>query len=71
MNKSISETFNRALYTTITTLIPVICLIIIGSKGILPFNIALIFGLLAGTYSSILLAGQIWYVIEKRKCKKQ
>lgn len=71
VNKSISETFNRALYTTITTLIPVICLIIIGSKGILPFNIALIFGLLAGTYSSILLAGQIWYVIEKRKCKKQ
>lgn len=71
VNKSISETFNRALYTTITTLIPVICLIIIGTKGILPFNIALIFGLLAGTYSSILLAGQIWYVIEKRKCKKQ
>lgn len=71
VNKSISETFNRALYTTITTLIPVICLIIIGAKGILPFNIALIFGLLAGTYSSILLAGQIWYVIEKRKCKKQ
>ena len=70
VNKSISETINRAIYTTITTLIPVICLILIGSKGILPFNIALIFGLLAGTYSSVLLAGQIWYVIEKRKCKK-
>lgn len=70
VNKSISETFNRAIYTTITTLIPVVCLILLGSKGILPFNIALIFGLIAGTYSSVLLAGQIWYMVEKKNCKK-
>lgn len=69
VNKSISETLNRAMYTTLTTLIPVICLILLGSKGILPFNVALIFGLIAGTYSSVLLAGQIWYVIENRKLK--
>lgn len=71
VNKSISETFNRAMYTTITTLIPVICLILLGSKGILPFNIALIFGLVAGTYSSVLLAGQIWYMVEKKNCKNK
>ncbi len=71
VNKSISETFNRAVYTTITTLIPVICLILLGSKGILPFNIALIFGLIAGTYSSVLLAGQIWYMVEKKNCKNK
>ncbi len=70
VNDSISDTFNRSLYTTITTLIPVICLIIFGSKGILPFNIAMIFGLVAGCYSSMLLAGQIWYLIEKKNCKK-
>lgn len=69
VNKSISETFKRAIYTTITTLIPVVCLIALGSKGILPFNIALILGLVAGSYSSILLAGQIWYLVEKRKIK--
>lgn len=71
VNNSISETFNRSVFTTITTLIPVICLIILGSKGILPFNIALIFGLVAGLYSSVLLAGQVWYLIEKRKFKKK
>lgn len=71
VNKSISETLNRAVYTTITTLIPVICLILLGSKGILPFNIALIFGLIAGTYSSVLLAGQIWYMVEKKNCKNK
>lgn len=66
VNKSVSETFTRSIYTTVTTLIPVICLILLGSKGILPFNVALIFGLVAGCYSSMFLAGQIWYVIEKR-----
>ena len=70
VNKSINETVTRSIYTTITTLIPVICLIILGSKNILPFNIALIFGLIAGLYSSVLLAGQIWYMIESRKLKK-
>ena len=70
VNDSISDTLNRSIYTTITTLIPVVCLIIFGSKGILPFNIAMIFGLVAGCYSSIFLAGQIWYLIEKRKYNK-
>lgn len=71
VNKSISETFTRAVYTTITTLLPVICLILLGSKGILPFNIALIFGLVAGLYSSVLLAGQIWFMIERKKLKSK
>ena len=70
VNKSISETLTRSIYTTITTLIPVICLIILGSKGILPFNIAIIFGLIAGCYSSSILSGQIWYLIESKKLKK-
>lgn len=70
VNNSIIETINRSLFTTITTLIPVICLIVLGSKGILTFNIAIIFGLIAGCYSSMILAGQIWYVIESKKLKK-
>lgn len=70
VSDSISETFKRSLYTTITTLIPVLCLIVLGSKGIMPFNLALIFGLIAGCYSSMLLAGQIWYLLEKRNIKE-
>lgn len=70
VNKSINDTITRSVYTTITTLIPVICLIVLGSKGILPFNIALIFGLIAGLYSSVLLAGGVWYLIESRKYKR-
>lgn len=70
VNNSIKETISRSIFTTITTSIPVICLIILGSKGILPFNIALIFGLVAGLYSSVVLAGQLWYLLESKKLKK-
>lgn len=71
VDDSVSGTFTRSMYTTITTLIPVVCLIILGGKGIFTFNIAMIFGLCAGAYSSILLAGQIWYLIESRKFNKK
>jgi len=70
VNNSIKETVTRSVYTTITTMIPVICLIVLGSQGILPFNIALIFGLVAGLYSSVVLAGQLWYLLESKKLKK-
>ena len=66
VDDSVSDTITRSLYTTITTLIPVVCLIILGSKGILPFNIAIIIGLVAGFYSSSFLAPQLWYKIESK-----
>ena len=66
VNDSVSDTITRSLYTTITTLIPVVCLIILGSKGILPFNIAIIIGLVSGFYSSSFLAPQLWYKIESK-----
>lgn len=69
INQSVSQTLTRSLYTTITTMIPVICLIFLGSSGILPFNLALLIGLIAGCYSSVLIAGQVWYLIESRKIK--
>lgn len=71
VNSSVSDTFTRSICTSVTTLIPVFCLIILGSKGILPFNLALIFGIIAGCYSSMLLAGQVWFMLEKRNLKKK
>lgn len=71
VDDSVSETLTRSLYTTLTTLIPVICLIVLGSKGILPFNLAIIFGLVIGFYSSVILAPQLWYLIESRKLKSE
>ncbi len=69
-NLSIQETFTRTIYTTITTLLPVIILLILGSKGIYTFNMAMLFGLIAGTYSSIFIATIIFIAIEKKNIGK-
>ena len=58
------------IITTITTLIPVITLIIFGTYEILNFNIALLIGLIAGAYSSLLIAPLLWYSITKKTIGK-
>lgn len=66
VDASLKETLIRSIITTITTLLPVICLIIFGSYEILNFNIALLIGLLSGTYSSVFIACQIWRLLFKK-----
>ena len=70
-NRSIQETFTRTIYTTITTLLPVVILLILGSSGIFTFNIAMLVGLIAGTYSSIFIATVFFLMIEKRNIGKK
>ena len=70
-NRSIGETFTRTIYTTITTLLPVVILLILGSRGIFNFNMAMLFGLIAGTYSSIFIATIVFMAIEKRNLGKE
>lgn len=69
-NTSIRETFGRTVNTTITTLIPVITLIILGSSEILSFNLAMLIGLIAGTYSTIFIATALFLVLEKKNLGK-
>lgn len=69
-NTSIQETFARTVNTTITTLIPVITLIILGSKEILSFNLAMLIGLIAGTYSTIFIATALFLILEKKNLGK-
>ena len=70
-NLSVQETFTRTIYTSLTTLIPVVVLLILGSSGIFTFNIAMLFGLIAGTYSSIFIATIIFLSIEKKNIGKK
>ena len=69
-NRSIQETFTRTIYTTITTLLPVVVLLLLGSSGIFTFNIAMLVGLIAGTYSSIFIATVFFLMIEKNNIGK-
>ncbi len=70
INQSIRETFTRSLYTSITTILPVLALIFLGSSEILNFNIAMLVGLISGTYSSIFIAPLIYYWKEKKNLDK-
>ncbi|MEG1605307.1 MAG: protein translocase subunit SecF [Clostridia bacterium] len=57
---SVSTTISRTMNTTITTLITLVTLYIMGVDSIREFAFPLLVGMLAGTYSSVLLSGQIW-----------
>ena len=70
-NTSIQETFTRTIYTFLTTLVPVIILLILGSRGIFTFNMAMLFGLISGTYSSIFIATIVFLAIEKKNIGKK
>ena len=70
VNISLRETLTRTIITTITTLLPVVSLILFGSHEIINFNIALLIGLIAGTLSSIFLSTSLWYIISKRNIGK-
>ena len=71
VNESLREIFGRSLITTITTLIPVVILIFFGSHDILNFNIALLFGLVLGVYSSLFIASQLWLDLDYHHSKKE
>ena len=67
VNNSIRLTFFRTILTTITTIVPVICLIIFGSSEIYGFNIALLVGFIFGVFSSIFISNQLWLILEERR----
>ena len=56
MNISINEMLARTLITGITTLFVLVALLVLGGESIAPFSIALIIGIIVGTYSSIYTA---------------
>ncbi|MGD9900955.1 MAG: protein translocase subunit SecF [Spirochaetales bacterium] len=63
VNKSIRETFVRSVNTSLTTLFTITVLAVISVSSIREFAIPIIFGLIAGTYSSIFIATPIWALV--------
>ncbi len=66
-NKSITQTLTRTLYSSFTTLITIVMLYILGVQSIKEFALPLIVGILAGGYSSVCIAGNLWYMMSKKK----
>ncbi len=66
VNKSIWQTATRSLNTTITTLLAILLIAIIGVPSIRQFIIPLIVGVIAGLYSSMFISGPIWVKLSKK-----
>ena len=64
-DEAINNTLTRTLFTSATTLITVIFLAILGVPSMREFTLPIIFGLVAGTYSSIFLSTPAWALINK------
>lgn len=64
-NEAISSTLTRSIITTLTTLVMIVALAIFGSTAIREFAFPIIFGLLAGAYSSVLLSAPLWVKLRK------
>ena len=68
---SVKDTLTRTIYTALTTIVSVLLLAIIGVSSIREFLFPIIFGLFAGTFSSIFISGPIWsYIYKKDKDKR-
>ncbi|OXT18989.1 protein translocase subunit SecDF [Bacillus sp. OG2] len=71
VNQSLRQTLGRSVSTVITVVIAVVGLLIFGSESIRSFSFALLIGLVAGTYSSLFIASQLWLVWKNKELKKK
>lgn len=70
VNKSITQTLSRSIFTSLTTFVMVAALFVLGVTSIREFALPLMVGIVCGTYSSVCLAGALWYVL-KTKLKSE
>lgn len=71
VNKSLRQTLARSVNIVLNIAFVVVSLLLFGAEAIRNFSFALFLGLLAGTYSSIYISAQLWFVIMKRSMKKK
>ncbi|RLQ92012.1 protein translocase subunit SecDF [Planomicrobium sp. Y74] len=71
VNVSLRQTLVRSVNTVMTVVLVVLALLIFGAPSITNFSIALLIGLIAGTYSSIFIAAQLWLVLKKKELNKK
>ena len=71
VNDAVTSTLSRSIFTSLTTFVMVVALYIFGVSSVKEFALPLSVGILCGTYSSICLAGALWYVLRTKIAKKE
>ncbi len=66
INRSIAQTLSRSIFTSLTTLVMVVALYVLGVTSIRDFALPLIVGIICGAYSSVCLAGAMWYTFRMK-----
>ncbi|MGE5631631.1 MAG: protein translocase subunit SecF [Caulobacteraceae bacterium] len=66
VNRSITETMARSINTSLTTLLTILALYILGVPAIKDFALPLIVGIVSGTYSSIFIASPLWVIFNRK-----
>lgn len=61
VNEAISNTLTRSINTSLTTFISVFCLYLFGVSSIRDFSMPLMVGIVSGAWSSVCIAGPLWY----------
>ncbi len=70
VNRSISQTLSRSIFTSLTTFVMVAALFVLGVTSIREFALPLMVGIVCGTYSSVCITGALWYVLRTKIAKK-
>lgn len=71
VNRSITQTMSRSIFTSLTTFIMVAVLYVLGVTSIKDFALPLMVGIICGTYSSVCLAGSMWYIFRMKFAPKK
>ena len=66
VNKCITLTLTRSVYTSLTTFVMVAVLYIMGVSSIREFALPLMVGIICGAYSSVCITGALWYVMKTK-----
>lgn len=70
VNRSITHTLTRSVYTSFTTFVMVAVLYVLGVSSVKEFAAPLMVGVIVGAYSSVCITGALWYVMKKKIVKK-
>ena len=71
INDALNSTLCRTMNTSLTTLIVVLCIFILGGATIRSFTFAILLGIIIGTYSTLFVATPIAYELQKKKINKK
>lgn len=70
-NRSVTQTLSRTINTSVTTFIMIFMLFLLGVPSIREFSLPLMAGLICGSYSSVFISTELWYVLKTKTGKNK